>query len=136
MYNSHDLAVSIKSVAKEKNIVIKDMLESCELGSNTMSSLYHGKSIAFDSVAKIADYLDVSVDYLLGRTEAPDKYKSSITTGDIQGNNNANMNVNSSKQSNEFDATTIQIAEAFQKLDIFGKAEVMNLITKLSQKVG
>ncbi len=82
MYNSYDLAISIKSVAKEKNIIIKDMLESCELGSNTMSSLYHGKSIAFDSVAKIADYLGVSVDYLLGRTDTPDpSVKNSIVIG-------------------------------------------------------
>jgi len=72
MYNSHDLAIAIKSVAKEKNKVIKDMLIECNLGSNTMSALYHGKSIAFDSLAKIADYLGVSIDYLLGRTENPE----------------------------------------------------------------
>lgn len=67
MYNSHDLAILIKSRAKEKNIAIKDMLSDLSLGSNTMSGLYHGKSIAFDSLARIADYLDCSVDYLLGR---------------------------------------------------------------------
>lgn len=48
------------------------MLVACDLGSNTMSALYHGKSIAFDSLAKIADYLDCSVDYLLGRTDNPE----------------------------------------------------------------
>lgn len=67
MYKSHDLAIMIKTVAKEKNIVIKDMLIACDFGANTMLSLYHDKSIAFDSIAKIADYLDVSVDYLLDR---------------------------------------------------------------------
>ncbi len=69
MYTSYDLAVKIKLCAKNKNIVIKDMMVKCGLGSNTMSSLYHGKAIAFDSLAKIADYLDCSVDYLLGRTD-------------------------------------------------------------------
>lgn len=48
------------------------MLVACDLGSNTMSALYHGKSIAFDSLVKIADYLDCSVDYLLGRTDNPE----------------------------------------------------------------
>lgn len=48
------------------------MLVDYDLGSNTMSALYHGKSIAFDSLAKIADYLDCSVDYLLGRTDNPE----------------------------------------------------------------
>lgn len=112
------------------------LAKELNLASGSMTTWKNGKIPNGETLIKITDYLDVSVDYLLGRTETPDKYKSSITTGDIQGNNNANMNVNSSKQSNEFDATTIQIAEAFQKLDIFGKAEVMNLITKLSQKAG
>lgn len=72
MYNSHNIAIIIKTTAKEKNIVIKQMLSECELGSNTMSAMYHGKSIASDSLARIADYLDCSVDYLLGRTDNPE----------------------------------------------------------------
>ena len=72
MYTSHNLAIKIKETAKSRNIVIKQMLIDCELGSNTMSALYHGKSIAFDSLARIADYLDCSVDYLLGRTDNPE----------------------------------------------------------------
>ena len=75
MYTSHNLAIKIKETAKIKNIVIKQMLIDCELGSNTMSALYHCKSIAFDSLAKIADYLDCSVDYLLGRTDNPEVNK-------------------------------------------------------------
>lgn len=75
MYNSHNIATIIKATAKEKNIVIKQMLSDCELGSNTMSAMYHGKSIASDSLARIADYLDCSVDYLLGRTDNPEVNK-------------------------------------------------------------
>jgi DNA-binding Xre family transcriptional regulator len=77
MYTSHNLAIMIKKQAKQQKTVIKDMLSECELGSNTMSALYHGKSIAFDSLAKIADYLDCSVDYLLGRTDNPNSHKQS-----------------------------------------------------------
>lgn len=87
MYTSHNLAIMIKSVAKSKNIVIKNMLIECELGNNTMSALYHDKSIAFDSLAKIADYLDCSVDYLLGRTDNPTSHK-------IQTINTVNSNFN------------------------------------------
>ena len=121
----------------EKGITQSKLAENTSISTGNISDWKKGKSMpSAVKLDELATYFDCSVDYLLGRTETPDKYKSSITTGDIQGNNNANMNVNSSKQSNEFDATTIQIAEAFQKLDIFGKAEVMNLITKLSQKAG
>ena len=72
MYNSHNIAILIKQQAKEKNIVIKTMLSDLGLGSNTMSAMYHGKALASDSLAKIADYLGCSVDYLLGRTDTPD----------------------------------------------------------------
>lgn len=72
MYDSHNIATSIKLRAKSKNVVIKTMLEELDLGSNTMSSMYHGKIIASDSLARIADYLDCSVDYLLGRTDNPE----------------------------------------------------------------
>ncbi len=71
MYSAQELAIAIKKRAKETNKVIKDMLVSCSLNNNTMSGLYHNKSIAFDSLAKIADYLDCSVDYLIGRTSDP-----------------------------------------------------------------
>lgn len=71
MYNSHDIAKTIKKVAKNKNITIKEMLSELELGSNTMSAMYHGKMIASDSLARIADYLDCSIDYLLNRTDNP-----------------------------------------------------------------
>ena len=69
MYDSHNIAIAIKELAKTKGVVIKTMLSELGLGSNTMSALYHGKSIASSSLAKIADYLDCSVDYLLGRAE-------------------------------------------------------------------
>ena len=69
LYNSHNIAIIVKNRAKIQNVVIKDMLAELNLGSNTMSAMYHGKMIAADSLARIADYLDCSVDYLLGRTD-------------------------------------------------------------------
>lgn len=67
LYNSPFVANNIKMRAKFKKVAIKEMLADLELGSNTMSHMLHGKSMAFDSLARIADYLDCSVDYLLGR---------------------------------------------------------------------
>ena len=72
LYDSPFVANIIKNYAKSKNISLKTVLEECNLGSNTFSHMLHGKSIAFDSLARIADYLDCSVDYLLGRTDNPE----------------------------------------------------------------
>lgn len=72
LYESLNLAETIKSRAKQQGITLKDMLIALNLGVNTMSNMRHGRMIAADSLARIADYLDCSVDYLLGRTDNPE----------------------------------------------------------------
>ena len=50
------------------------MLRGLKLGSNTMSMLLHGRAPSVVTIARIADYLGVSVDYLLGRVSSPEEY--------------------------------------------------------------
>lgn len=72
LYNPPDVSQKIRTTAKSKSVAINAMLSDLGLGINTLSHLNHGKAIAFDSLARIADYLDCSVDYLLGRTDNPE----------------------------------------------------------------
>ncbi len=72
MDTSQNIAKRIKLVAKTRNVPLKTMLSDCNLGINTISELSKGKQISYVSLAKIADYLDCSVDYLLGRTDVPE----------------------------------------------------------------
>lgn len=71
LYNPSDVASRVKLYAKQKNRALKDILVACGLGSNTFSNMLHGRSLASDSLARIADELECSVDYLLGRTDNP-----------------------------------------------------------------
>lgn len=76
MYNSKNIATRIKDLAKRKNIKLNDMFEKIGLGKNTMANFKTSMPKA-DNLAKIADFLNCSVDYLLGRTENPNiDYKS------------------------------------------------------------
>ena len=68
MYNSQNLIENIKAIAKSKNILVKEMLTDCDLNVNALNQMSDKKGISSFSLAKIADYLDVSIDYLLGRT--------------------------------------------------------------------
>lgn len=75
MYNSQNLVSRIKKKAKEKNILIRDMLTACDLSINAISQISDKKGLSCFSLARIADYLDCSVDYLLGRTDKPEVNK-------------------------------------------------------------
>lgn len=70
MYDVNKTVTLIKKTAKLNGISTVEMLEHLELNKNTLSTMSNrGSWIKSDSLARIADYLDVSVDYLLGRTE-------------------------------------------------------------------
>ena len=67
MYITQNIAERIKEALKRKQIPIKVMLTDLDMGINTISEFSKGKQLSCISLAKIADYLNVSVDYLLGR---------------------------------------------------------------------
>ncbi len=71
MYNLQEIAKRIKSKAKTNGTNLKTMFSDCELGINTISQMSKGNDILSKNLARIADYLDCSVDYLLGRTDNP-----------------------------------------------------------------
>ena len=68
VYSSSEVAVRIKEELKEKKITAKKMLSDLELGPATLGH-YETSMPKADNLALIADYLGVSVDYLLGRTD-------------------------------------------------------------------
>lgn len=72
MYNSIEIAERIRKRTKEQGKSLGEMLLACELGINTISKMAKGTDILTKNFARIADYLDCSVDYLIGRTDNPD----------------------------------------------------------------
>ena len=86
MKNTQIVAERIKIQAKRKGISVKKMLETCELGVNTVTKMANGTDIVSQNLLKIAECLDCSVDYLLGRTDNPeenviDNHNATITGG-------------------------------------------------------
>ena len=82
MYNSNDIAKKIKETAKINNVSVKKMLVDTELGVNTLQNMKTSMP-KVDTLAKIADFLNVSIDYLLGRdikNNAPDSIRDVIIT--------------------------------------------------------
>ena len=76
MQNSQEVANRIKSYAKSKKIILGKMLSDCDLSKNALSSMQSGGYLPrLENILKLADYLDCSVDYLLGRTDIPEVNK-------------------------------------------------------------
>ena len=73
MHNSQEVANTIKSLLKSKNITAGKMLADCNMNKNALFTMQSsGYLPRVEALAKIADYLDCSIDYLLGRTDVPE----------------------------------------------------------------
>ena len=73
-YISSEIAERIKLIAKSKGLTVSTVLKEVNLGRNTMANFKTSMPKA-DNLAKIADYLDCYIDYLMGRTDDPDLHK-------------------------------------------------------------
>lgn len=77
----------IKFLQKEKDgkVSLNALEKQLDIGKSTISS-WEKKQPSADKLAKLADYFNVSTDYLLGRTEEPNfisKHAAS-TVGNIE----------------------------------------------------
>lgn len=72
----------IKSLAKKQGISLNTLEDRVGLGKNYIYSLKNKKTPSAEHISKIADYFNVSTDYLLGRTDNPVIAKETVTTPD------------------------------------------------------
>jgi len=72
LFTSSQVAERIKKTAHDQGFLVKDILVTCQLNKNTLSSMKAGGYFPrMEGIVAIADQLDCSVDYLLGRTDDP-----------------------------------------------------------------
>lgn len=66
LYDLHEIVTRVKSAISSKGIIASAMLKEIGCGKNTLSNMETSAASCI-TLAKIADYLDCSTDYLLGR---------------------------------------------------------------------
>lgn len=134
MYNAQITKDRIKAICKSKKINMEDMLISCNLGVNAIRQINDTKGLASFSLAKIADYLNVSVDYLLGRVDTPNGTYSITGDNNVQVNgNNSPTTVTTSKHSQQ-DTITEEFIQTFKTLTLADKIAVMDFaISKVNK---
>ena len=84
MYNSQETIFRIKQRAKEQGIAILDLQTKCDLGRNAIAQAAKSQDgMKARNLFAIAEVLDCSVDYLLGRTDNPEvTYNNHALSGD------------------------------------------------------
>lgn len=140
MYTAQDLVQNIKNQAKQKNILIRDMLVDCDLNINTLSQISNKKGLASFSLARIADYLDCSVDYLLGRTdEQTGTYHANNVSSSFVQNDGAvtlgPVSVSSAFNSNSNDIASskeeTEILNIYRSLEARDRTKFMNFVFEM-----
>jgi len=72
MYDSVEVAERVRIVARERGQTLASVFSQAKLDKSTLTDYSRGSMPKADNLAKIADALDCSVDYLLGRTDRPE----------------------------------------------------------------
>jgi len=72
MQNKNELIINrIKLLCDENNISINKLLQECNLSKSVIDNMKKGSIPTTDKISKIADYFEVSTDYLLCKTDDP-----------------------------------------------------------------
>lgn len=134
MQNIQIVADRIKIQAKLRNTSVKKILEDCDLGPNTITKISRGSDIVSQNLKKIADYLDCSTDYLLGRSDTPNMSNSVdnsvLINGSINNSNHSTLNVATPPQ----DEMTQQLIDGFKTLSFENKLKIMNTLFELKKE--
>ena len=127
------IAAKIKQTCKKKNITISQLLEKCEIRKSLIYDLENSDytpSVA--TINAIADYLNVSVDYLLGRTGDPNPTFTNVGNNN-KGNQAIHGNVTVS-QLQETDNRDLQLLQMIQELSPVDYARVILFIEEVKNK--
>ena len=131
MYTAQLTIERIQALIKEKGLTQKEVLKQCDINENTLKRMTDNKGMSSFYIAKIADRLDCSVDYLLGRTDNPNVTGGAYINGDNNNNGqqaiNGNVTVNGTAVPNK-DTLTEQFMQKFEQLDFDDKVDVMQYV--------
>lgn len=119
------------NIGKRPNPVGKEI----GVASSTIAKWKAGTTPNGDTLIQIADYFDVSVDYLLGRTDNPNITNSISNTNTTVNETQANViNNNQEPVTEQTDEMTRELLKAFRALPFRERLDVLNNILKRTDK--
>lgn len=146
MYSSQEIALRIKETAKSKGISIAQLQQQCGLGKNAINQFAESQDgMKSKNLYAIADFLGVSVDYLLGRTNYPNAIvktngylmkENTIENNSNNGDNIINVNKNNNFGNQSVNSNTLPKNSNEEEDTIDTQVQnLYNLLTKDNKKV-
>lgn len=126
-YTPSAVAFRIKNVLKSKKMTQKEMFTALNMAVNTLDN-YKKSMPKSDNLALIADYLDCSVDYLLGRSDNPN-ISPSYSNNNISHSSNIAFGENSSVGCSE-DEIEKEVCSILSSLNLRERSELLTMIYK------
>jgi len=85
MRTTQEIADLIEELVKSKKTTIKQMLLDCGVNRNVVTALKTGQMPSADKLVKIANYLNVSAEYLTGVSDDPESLNERNAPVTIEG---------------------------------------------------
>lgn len=129
--DNKQMASRLRELTKKNNTTIAKMARDIGQGKNILNSLEkQNSSPSIETVEKIADYFNVSIDYLIGRAEQPTKIEQNISHSTL---NDKSIGINNVQ--NIENSLTKELINEFEKLSFKNKSYVMNIIAELNEPI-
>ena len=125
---------TLTKLMKERNVTAKELSETLKFGKNQIKYWKDNGNIPNgETLISLSNYFDVSIDYLLGRTNEPNGvYQNSNSGNIVNGNNGDNspltVNGKAAAPSKKKDTLTEQFMQKFEQLDFDDKVDVMQYV--------
>lgn len=131
------LIAKIEDLCARNNIDVKNMLIQCGNKRQDVDNMKNGSKPSIEKILNIANFFDVSVDYLLSRTDEPHINTQTNTSSNVsnggsgfQASHNGVVNISSSS---EPDKLTARFMQRFEDLSYEEQFKVMAFVESLKK---
>lgn len=130
-YDTETARARIEMLCAEKGTQPTIVARESGAGTSSVANLKRGSMLSADKLAKIADYLDCSVDYLLGRTDEPTRTTNSVSISNPQNFSGTQHNSIIQTSDEKISSDDEQLLEMIKSLDLIERSKIIVMIDEM-----
>ena len=134
----------LQQLRKQKNLSQLQLAMALNMNQNSISRYETGEREAdYKTLILFADYFNVSIDYLVGRTDEQTPSANNINSSFVQSNGSVTLGsvsvgstFNSNSNAPSLSQEETEILDIYRKLNIRGKAQFLNMALEIEKGIG